>query len=319
MVGSAGKLASRYLFVVPLIALACCGSAFGQALYKYKGPDGDWIFSDRPPQDESRAEVRELPQGHDEAGVSVYHLTSYGAFSFVAENKFHAPVEVIIGLDELTNLTLPPPELQMRWVIPARSRLTLMQLDILDVSKQATADYRYVWLPGEPGVEHQPAEPYRAPFAVANHFLVSQAFPVGVTHITPDSHHAVDLVMPVGTDIYAARSGTVFQVASTNFRGGVDPNQQFSAANVVQILHDDGTFAIYGHLNWNSIRVTPGDQVLRGQFIAESGNTGFSSGPHLHFAVIRNRGMGLESMPVIFEGPNDAIVEVETGDELTAY
>ena len=74
--------------------------------------------------------------------------------------------------------------------------------------------------------------------------------------------------------------------------------------DAVMTLHDDGTIAIYAHLNWNSIRVEPGDRVERGEFIAESGNTGFSTGPHLHFAVLKNVGMFLESVPVRFEGAN---------------
>jgi murein DD-endopeptidase MepM/ murein hydrolase activator NlpD len=87
----------------------------------------------------------------------------------------------------------------------------------------------------------------------------------------------------------------------------------------VRILHDDGTHAVYAHLNWNTIRVKPGDAVERGEYIADSGNTGFSSGPHLHFAVLRNVGMRMESVPVVFEGPNSREIPPAVGDTLTAY
>ena len=87
----------------------------------------------------------------------------------------------------------------------------------------------------------------------------------------------------------------------------------------MRILHDDGTYAIYAHLNTNSIRVKPGDKVRRGQYIADSGNTGFSSGPHLHFAVVRNVGMEIQSLPVIFAGQNEATVLPTYGSILTAY
>jgi murein DD-endopeptidase MepM/ murein hydrolase activator NlpD len=137
--------------------------------------------------------------------------------------------------------------------------------------------------------------------------------------VTPDSYHAVDFAMPIGTDIHAARGGIVFDVASTNFRGGTDPERDLIAANLVRILHDDGTFAVYAHLNWNTIRVKPGDQVARGQYIADSGNTGFSSGPHLHFAVIRNRGQGLESVPVVFRGPDGGTISPQAGRPLVAH
>jgi murein DD-endopeptidase MepM/ murein hydrolase activator NlpD len=129
----------------------------------------------------------------------------------------------------------------------------------------------------------------------------------------------VDLEMPIGTDIYAARAGLVFEVASTNFRGGTDREQDAAAANIVRIMHDDGSHAVYAHLNWNSIRVRPGDRVERGEYIADSGNTGFTTGPHLHFVVLLNRGMRLESVPVLFEGVNNSAVEPATGDTLVAY
>lgn len=90
-------------------------------------------------------------------------------------------------------------------------------------------------------------------------------------------------------------------------------------ANVVRILHEDGTYAIYAHLNWNSIRVRVGDVVERGEYIADSGNTGYSSGPHLHFVVVRNTGMTMQSVPVTFSGANSTSIAPSTGRVLTAY
>ena len=125
--------------------------------------------------------------------------------------------------------------------------------------------------------------------------------------------------MPIGTDIYAARGGKVVEVASTNYRAGPDPQEEGASANLVRIMHDDGTFAVYAHLNWNTIRVKPGDDVERGEYIADSGNTGFSTGPHLHFVVLANRGLRHESLPVVFQGPNTAEVTAEMGTPLVAY
>jgi murein DD-endopeptidase MepM/ murein hydrolase activator NlpD len=180
-------------------------------------------------------------------------------------------------------------------------------------------EYRYEFLVGDPSAEHAPPGPYRVPFAVASDFPVSQAYPDVVTHTTPDSRYAVDIVMPVGTDVFAARSGTVFDVSAANFRGGTDALRDISLANVVRILHDDGTYAVYAHLNWNSIRVRVGDYVERGEYIADSGNTGYSSGPHLHFVVVRNAGMAMHSVPVQFAGVNASPIAPATGQSLTAY
>lgn len=238
---------------------------------------------------------------------------------FTASNEFYVPVEVILALDALDNVELPPSDLDLHWVIEPRSRLDLFELPALADNLIPEVEFRYIWLPGDPTAEHKPAEPYRAPFAVASNFPITQAYPLGNTHNTPDSRYAVDIAMPIGTDIYAARAGVVFEVASTNFRGGVDAEQFAAAANLVRIMHDDGTHAVYAHLNWNTIRVRPGDRIARGQYIADSGNTGFTTGPHLHFAVLQNLGMRIEALPIVFEGPNSEEIIPAAGNVLSAY
>lgn len=322
MAGSATRLAKlslKGLLCAAFLLVISGNSGFAEALYKYRGPNGEWIYSDRAPEDETPVEIRELPKGMVDPKVTIYHEFVDDTFYLVASNDFYVPVEVILALDSLDNLAYPPAEHDRRWVVPARSQLTLFELDKLDVDLPADAGYRHVWLPGDPAAEHKPTEAYRAPFAIAGSYRISQAFPLGITHSTPESYYAVDIMMPIGTDVYAARAGTVFEVASTNFRGGVDPERDLPAANMIRILHDDGTYAVYAHLNWNTIRVQPGDQVEKGEYIADSGNTGFTTGPHLHFAIIHNKGLRLESVPFVFEGQNQSDVTPETGKLLVAY
>jgi murein DD-endopeptidase MepM/ murein hydrolase activator NlpD len=90
-------------------------------------------------------------------------------------------------------------------------------------------------------------------------------------------------------------------------------------ANVVEVLHDDGTIALYAHLHWDSIRVHTGQHVALGEYLADSGNTGFTTGPHLHFAVWRNAGGVEVSVPVEFAGLGGGAVTARTGELLTAY
>lgn len=308
---------ARLTFAIVILVLT--GTALGQALYKYQDENGDWIYTDRPPPEEQHAEVRELPTGSSPPTVSIATRFVDGELQFVANNEYHAPVEVVLALDELNNVENPAADQAMRWIVDPRSELELLALPAIGNGTEPSAKFRFISLLGDPRSRHNPERPYRAPFAVANDYSITQAFPMGVTHNTMDSRYAVDIAMPIGTDIHAARGGIVLEVASTNFRGGVDAGQDAAAANIVRILHDDGTHAVYAHLNWNSIRVQPGDEVERGEYIADSGNTGFSSGPHLHFAVLRNMGMRMESVPVSFEGPNAAEIQPVAGNTLTAY
>lgn len=87
-------------------------------------------------------------------------------------------------------------------------------------------------------------------------------------------HGALDYGVPVGTEVYAAAEGVVLAANWSN--GGL--------GNYVCIQHSGGMRTLYGHGN-GTFYVKPGDVVKKGQLIMLSGNTGNSSGPHLHFEV----------------------------------
>ena len=87
-------------------------------------------------------------------------------------------------------------------------------------------------------------------------------------------HGALDYGVPVGTEVYAAAEGVVLAANWSN--GGL--------GNYVCIQHSGGLRTYYGHGN-GTFYVKPGDVVKKGQLIRLSGNTGNSSGPHLHFEV----------------------------------
>lgn len=88
-------------------------------------------------------------------------------------------------------------------------------------------------------------------------------------------HEGIDIITDVGTPVYATGAGTVTFVGT---RGGL--------GRIVEIDHSFGYRTIYAHLKSQSVR--EGQQVKRGDKIALSGNSGLSSGPHLHYEVIHN-------------------------------
>jgi hypothetical protein len=95
---------------------------------------------------------------------------------------------------------------------------------------------------------------------------------------------AWDFALPIGTPIVAARDGIV-AAAVDSFSGSGRRISDKPRANFVVVRHTDGTYSRYYHLERGSNAVRVGDSVVAGQTIARSGNTGFSSGPHLHFDV----------------------------------
>jgi len=312
------ETSQRLIAMLPLVAALLWGPVFAQTMYKYRGEGGEWIYSDRPPADGQRPEIRSLRTGATAAELTVDYTFTGDSLEFLASNRYFAPVEVALDFDVLEGVEYPHPDDKLRWVVPARSDRVLLDLRLRGSVNVPNARYRYEYVAGDPTAEHADVA-YRVPYAAGTHHIVTQAYPDLSTHGTLDSRYAIDIAMPTGTDVVAARGGIVFDVSSTNFKGGTDARQFADLANVVRVLHDDGTFAVYAHLNWNSIRVRPGDRVEAGEYIADSGNTGFSSGPHLHFAVMRNAGMRIESVPFVFGGPDGTPIAPKKDAELTAY
>lgn len=89
-------------------------------------------------------------------------------------------------------------------------------------------------------------------------------------------YNAVDLAAPIGTPIHAAADGTVIvSLSNGGWNGGY--------GNYVILSHSNGSFTLYAHTQKNFVKV--GDRVEQGQLIAKVGNTGKSTGPHVHFEI----------------------------------
>jgi murein DD-endopeptidase MepM/ murein hydrolase activator NlpD len=108
-----------------------------------------------------------------------------------------------------------------------------------------------------------------------------RAFPHAANFAPSPQMYALDLEMPIGTQILAIRDGTVVRVVE-NFS---NDDHVFGHENAVYVEHADGTVARYLHLTTDGALVTVGDAVLQGEVIALSGNSGQSRGPHLHLDV----------------------------------
>ena len=96
-----------------------------------------------------------------------------------------------------------------------------------------------------------------------------------VTSEFDDAHKGLDIAADENTPVTAAAEGAVTEAGENGNYG-----------NCVQIKHKDGTVTLYAHLN--SISVNKGDVVKQGVEIGKVGSTGDSTGPHLHFEVIKN-------------------------------
>lgn len=101
--------------------------------------------------------------------------------------------------------------------------------------------------------------------------------------------HAIDFGLPEGTAIKASKAGIVVCVKVDSNEGGTAKKYQdiYKYLNQIAIKHKNNEVSDYAHLKHNSALVKLGDKVRQGQPIALSGNTGYSTEPHLHFMVFK--------------------------------
>ncbi len=125
---------------------------------------------------------------------------------------------------------------------------------------------------------------YDLPYPKGKSYSVYQGYNGKFSH---SGKSALDFSLKTGDAVHAARGGIVVE-AIGEFDQGCPSISCAKYNNKILIMHSDGTFADYVHLKQNGILVKLGDEVEKGQLIGYSGNTGYTSGPHLHFSVFIN-------------------------------
>jgi len=159
---------------------------------------------------------------------------------------------------------------------------------------------------------------YGLPYNAGQAFRVSQGYNEAFSHTGLERRYSIDWRMPSGTPVCAARPGMVVGTKADSEAGGPNPKYERDA-NYILIQHRDGTIGNYAHLLFQGVKVKVGQRVEAGEVIGLSGNTGFSSGPHLHFSVFKAKnGQERESVPIRFETDQGGAMTLLSGREYQA-
>lgn len=216
-----------------------------------------------------------------------------GGYLAWADNLLAGPIEVRL---EVVGGPAPPsqPALPARAGVIAAGSALVARLQ----APEARDGWLRLRLRGVPGSSNaRPRDIAYLPPLVLADTCIDQGFDGEFSHRDAENRYALDFAAPMHTPVVAARGGVVMQVQD-GFRGhGLDPARDAGRANFIRILHEDGSMALYAHLAEAGAQVRPGQRVQAGERIGLSGNTGYSTAPHLHFAVQVNRGMQLEAIP----------------------
>lgn len=219
-----------------------------------------------------------------------------------ATNQHPCEESVLVEFTVLKNMEADV-ALPYKGVIPANTEnYKLFSLLIKDVTKGSQLGYIVKYCHGNIYTKkHDNSYVYLLPYQEGEQYEVGQGYGGKFSHYMKGKQHALDFVMEEGTPICAARGGVVVEVKQNSNKGGKTIKYQ-EYGNYVTICHDDGTLANYFHLQKGGSKVKVGDKVKAGQVIGLSGNTGWSSGPHLHFQVYTfDEEMQMKSIPTKFK------------------
>lgn len=149
--------------------------------------------------------------------------------------------------------------------------------------------------------------PLQGPHGTFSHFAGSQ------------DEEAYDWAMAEGTPVLAAKDGVVIGTRADRSEGGVDEALK-NESNYVMLRHEDGLFSEYNHLQLDGVKVKLGERVKAGQLVGLSGNTGYTSKPHLHFSVFFTvDGARRVTVPIVFGDARSSELPTATEEATHAF
>jgi murein DD-endopeptidase MepM/ murein hydrolase activator NlpD len=251
----------------------------------------------------------------DREAVTVRRIPSGSGIDLIVENRrAHAVTLTLTIHSDNGRVVRFKPETE---TYPPHSTVAAARVGAADARRGWNYRFRLKWVKGSMHAKHDDKVIYRLPFKAGTSCRVTQGYDGRLTHNGPD-RYAVDFAMREGTPVCAARAGVVVDLKESSQTGG--PRRKYKdEANYVSIAHADGTIGEYHHLKYEGVLVEVGQKIKAGQRIALSGNTGYSTLPHLHFGVYSAvDGTRLQSHRVTFAARRGLITEPREGRTYTA-
>jgi murein DD-endopeptidase MepM/ murein hydrolase activator NlpD len=251
----------------------------------------------------------------DRNAVRVRRVQKAGYTSVVVENRRAYEVTVALTITaknaSVTRITSETA------TYPGYSQTEAARISGADPGASWRMRYDFHWTKGRMGAKHDGRTRYLLPFEKGQSHQVIQSYGGRLTH-HGYNRYAIDFAMPEGTTVCAAREGVVVDLKESSTSGG--PDKEFeNQSNFVSVAHADGTIGEYHHLKRDGVLVKIGQRVTAGQPVALSGNTGYSTSPHVHFGVYSAAdAKHLQSHPMTFTTGQGIVAKPIEGRVYTA-
>lgn len=232
--------------------------------------------------------------------------SNHGRIVQTARNRYMVPVVISWSMTALDNVEATSTLTGVAYLPAAPGpnelgpQVVLTNLRRIDNNKRYRRELYFRARFGDPRARPDPYD-YALPYPQGQTFAVLQGFHGEFSH-RGSNEYAVDFDCPVATPVLATRPGVIVVAnAAAQGSGTTAEYLDYKRTNFVIVLHDDGTLGEYMHLAPATVQVKPGQRVERLQELALSGNTGFSSTPHLHFQVMTAALDGVSARSFAFE------------------
>ncbi len=220
-----------------------------------------------------------------EQNIKIYYEKNDNGYNIYVDNNEFCPMSIKIKFS-VENLKIEGGNNKIHIVKPRSKKQLLTVLKVLNKNKSYKFSYNTISNYGNHNSnKYDKNYKYFLPFKQFNKFEIHQGYNGKFSH---QNENALDFTMPVNTELTAIREGIVIKVIDKN-KKNCNKKKCIKYNNLIMIYHSDGTFAEYAHIKENGSEVNAGDKVLKGQLIGYSGNVGFSTGPHLHLIVFKQK------------------------------
>lgn len=239
-----------------------------------------------------------------EIKAKVYYEQIENGYKIYADNNEFCPVSVKIDFTVL-NLQIEGGNNKIYVIEALKNKQLLTTIKVIVIGKSYKISFTSFTNFGNNNVDKFDEDfAYDLPFKKSDQFLLFQGYNGKFSH---KNENSLDFSMPIGTEIVAIRDGIVINVVDQNTKNCAEEScKQYN--NLILVFHSDGTFAEYDHIKQNGSRVKIGEKILKGQVIALSGNTGWSTGPHLHLVIFKQKLFKRETLKTKFK--------IDSGDKI---
>ncbi len=214
--------------LVGIVTMLFCGvAAQAKHIYQYTDAQGIVHYTDVKPPDATTGVKATLVRTEQQPLLRSREDGSDDDRTIVLVNEAGGPITAEMDLEEATNVRSEPAVLPVRVVVPGRSEVRALRIVATNPAAGFRYRYKYSAVLGDYLAQPDAAAHYQLPFSTAkidpaNPIRISQGFDGKFSHHDAGSRYAVDIMMPEGTPVLAARDGVVMSIDNDFYGNGLD-------------------------------------------------------------------------------------------------